>query len=199
MLWPVLLDASPRVTDWSLGERVSTPLRWLDAPDLPDDLVVRRAAARASALLDADGQPWAQLIEAGGLVAVREGHLTAGDVTLGGCLGLDAFLPLIGELPATVGTVRRVRVLHELHDKGPDGWIRRRGALRLTDAPDASPGRLRDDPPAGDTPPSEEVPEAGTMMILSPEDYFSLAYDRLPAQQWQSRCFLVDLDVAGPA
>lgn len=189
MLWPVLLDTHPRDTNWSLGERVSAPLRWLDAPDLPAGLIVRQAGVRASALPGADGRPWAQLVEAGGLMAVREGHQAAGDVALDGCLGFDAFLPLIDGLPATVGTVRRVRVLHELHDLSPGGWIRRDGALRLTDVPDAAPERLRDDP--------SPVEAAGTMVILSPEEHFRLAYDRLPVRRWQARGFLIDLETSG--
>jgi hypothetical protein len=160
--------------------------------------VLRRVGVRASTLLDFDGQPWAQLIEAGDLLAVREGHHRAGDVALDGCLGFDAFLRLIGELPLTVGIVRRVRVVHDLHDRGTDGWIRRPGALRLTDVPDASPERLRDDPSLYVSHPPDWKPEPGTLMFLSPEEYFRLAYDRLPAEQWQARGFLVDLDVADP-
>src|SRR5690242_17232028 len=136
MLWPVLLDTTPRDTAWSLGERVSTRLRWLDHPDLPDELVPRQIAVRASTLLDADGQPWAQLIEAGDLRALREGEPRTGAVTLDGCPGFDAFLGVIGELPAAVGIVRRVRVIHDLHDRGTSEWIRRPGAVRLTDVPD---------------------------------------------------------------
>lgn len=211
MLWPVLLDAHPRDTAWSLGERVSTRLRWLDAPDLPADLIVRQVGVRASALPGADGRPWAQLVEAGGLVAFREGHQAAGHLVLDGCLGFDAFLPLIDGLPATVGTVRRVRMLHELHDRSPGGWIRRGGAPRLTDVPDAAPERLRDEPspfdasdraahdaldgaPLGSAP---RDPASGAMVVLSPEEYLRLAYDRLPARQWQARGFLVDLETTG--
>ena len=160
--------------------------------------MVRQVGVRASALIGAHGRPWAQLVEAGGLRAVREGHHAAGDLKLDGCLGFDAFLHLIGELPVTVGTVQRVRVLHELHDRGPDEWMPRPGALRLSDVPDASPQRLRDDPPTHEADPGEPEPDPGTMMIFSPEEYFRLAYDRLPAEQWQVRGFLVDLDVTDP-
>lgn len=198
MLWPILLWSDPRDTAWSLGERVSTRLRWLDSPGLPDDLVVHQVGARASALLDADGRPWAQLVQAGGLRAVRDGHRATGSVTLDGCLGYDAYLPLIGELPATEGTVRRVRVLHQLHDRGTDEWLPRPGALRLTDVPDAAPFRLRDDPDGGEPesePDGEPEPDPGTIVLLSPEQYFRWAYDRLPAEQWQAQGFLVDLEV----
>jgi hypothetical protein len=181
---------------------VSTRLRWLDAPGLPQDLVLRHARVRASVLLGADGRPWAQLVEAGGLVAVRDGHQVAGDLVLGGCLGFDAFLAVIGELPVTVGTVRRVRVVHELHDRGRDGWIPRPGALRLTDVADASPARLCDDPAAGGAGGAggaDDPGEPGGVLFLSPEEYFRLAYDRLPAERWLARGFLVDLEVAGRA
>jgi hypothetical protein len=196
MLWPVLLDDAPRDTVWSLDERVSTRLRWLDDPDLPGDLVLRQVVVRASTLLGFDGQPWAQLIEAGDLRAVRDGDHRAGDVTLDGCLGFDTFLGIIGELPVTEGVVRRVRVVHDLHDRGTSEWIRRPGAVRLTDVPDACPTRLRDEPSLGEPMPVDWEPEPGTMQLMSPEEYFQLARDQLPAEQWQARGFLVDLDVA---
>jgi hypothetical protein len=193
MLWPVLLDTAPRDTTWCLGERVSTRLRWLDDPDLPDDLVVHRIVAGAGPLLDLDGQPWAQLIEVGELRAVRDGDHPAGDVTLDGCLGFDAFLRTIDGLPVTVGVVRRVRIVHDLHDRGTTEWIRRPGGVRLTDVPDACPTRLSDEPM-----PDDGESEPGTLQIFSPEEYFRLARDQLPAEQWQARGFLVDLEVAGP-
>ena len=199
MLWPVLLNTDPLDASWSLGERVSTRLRWLDDPDLPADLVLRQVGVRASTLIGGDGQPWAQLVEAGGVRAVREGHWNAGDLRIGGCLGYDAFLRLIGELALTVGVVRRVRVVQALHDRGTDGWIPRPGAMRFTDVPDASPERLRDDPDLDEPHPPDWEPEAGSMVILSAEEYFRLAYDQLPAEQWQAQGFLVDLDVADPA
>ncbi|MBG0563793.1 hypothetical protein [Actinoplanes aureus] len=199
MLWPVLLDTAPRDTTWSLGERVSTRLRWLDDPDLPDDLVLHQVVVPASTLPDFHGQPWAQLIEAGDLRAVREGEHRAGDVTLDGCLGFDAFLRIIGELPVTVGIVRRVRVVHDLHDRGTSEWIRRPGCVRLTDVSDACPTRLRDEPSFGEPTPDDWEPEPGTVQFMSPEEYFRLARDHLPAEQWQARGFLVDLEIAGPA
>lgn len=174
-----------------LGERVTTRLRWLDDPELPDDLVLHQVVVRASTLLDVDGHPWAQLIEAGDLLAVREGDHREGAVTLGGCLGFDAYLGLIGDLPCTVGVVRRVRVVHDLYDRGTDGWIRRPGDVRLTDVPDAVPVRLCDGPCFVDAP--------GIMQFLGPTQHFQMNRDRLPAQQWQSRGFLVDLDITDPA
>lgn len=84
--------------------------------------------------------------KAGGLVAVREGGRRAGEITLDGCPALDAYLGLIGALPVTTGIVRRVRVVQVLHDLGTDQWIRRTGAVRLIDVPDAGPERLFDDP-----------------------------------------------------
>jgi hypothetical protein len=198
MLWPVLLDTTPRDTVWSLGERVSARLRWLDAPDLPDDLVLHRVVARAGTLLDLDGQPWTQLIDAGDLRAIRDGDPRPGDVTLDGCLGFDAFPGIIGELPVTVGVVRRVRVVHDLHDRGTSEWIRRPGAVRLTDVPDACPTRLRDEPSLHEPMPDDWEPEPGTVQLMSPEQYFQLVRDQLPVEQWQARGFLVDLDVADP-
>jgi hypothetical protein len=196
MLWPVLLNTRPReATWWSLGERVTTRLRWLDDPELPDDLVLQQVVMQASTLLDVDGHPWAQLIEAGDLLAVRQGEHRAGEVTLNGCMGFDAYLGLIDELPSTVGVVRRVRIVHGLYDQGTDGWIRRPGDVRLTDVPDASPGRLCDDSSFADPALPEGQPEPGTMQFVSSEQYFRMTRDRLLAQQWQARGFLVDLDI----
>jgi hypothetical protein len=48
MLWPVLLNTHPREATWSLGERVTTRLRWLDHPELPDDLVLTGAVETRS-------------------------------------------------------------------------------------------------------------------------------------------------------
>jgi hypothetical protein len=194
VLWPVLLDTHPRDAVWSLGERVTTRLRWLDDPQLPDDLILHHVVVRAGTLLDAEGHPWAQLLEAGELAAVRQGDHRSGAMNLSGCLGFDAYLELIGDLPATVGVVRRVRLLQELHDRGTDEWIRRRGAVRLTDVPDAAPERLHDDPSLHE-PASERPPEPGTTHFVSATEYFRRNRDRLPAQQWQARGFLVDLDI----
>ncbi|MEV0900678.1 hypothetical protein [Actinoplanes sp. NPDC049802] len=155
--------------------------------------MLRRIVVRAGALPGFDGRPWAQLVEAGDLRAVREGDHRVGDVTLDGCLGFDAFLGIIGELPATVGIVRRVRLVQDLHDRGAVEWIRRPGDVRLTDVPDACPTRLCDDPM-----PDPRDPEPGEMKIFSPETYFRAFREHLPAQQWQARGFLVDLDVADP-
>lgn len=190
MLWPVLLDSHPREATWSVGERITTRLRWLDEPRLPDDLVLHQVVVRAATLLDVDGDPWAQLIEAGDLVAVRQGDQRSGELRLDGCLGVDAYLRLIAELPATVGVVRRVRLLH---DRGADEWIRRPGAVRLTDVPDASPERLRDE-----TCLVEPPPESRAMRFMSATEYFRVNRDRLPAQQWQARGFLVDLNITSP-
>ena len=200
MLWPVLLNTHPREATWSLGERVTTRLRWLDDPELPDDLVLHQVVVRSSTLLDVDGRPWAQLIEAGDLLAVREGDHRDGEVILDGCLGFDAYLGLIGELPSSVGVIRRVRVVHDLYDRGTNGWIRRPRDVRLTDVPDAFPGRLWDDPCCVDPSlPDGYQPEPGAMRFLSPTQYFPMNRDRLPAQQWQARGFLVDLDITDPA
>jgi hypothetical protein len=69
----------------------------------------------------------------------------------------------------------------------------------LTDVPDTRRERLRDDPDLGQPPSPDWEPEPGTMVMLSPEEYFRLAYDRLPAEQWQAQGFLVDLDIVDPA
>ncbi|MCU7722613.1 hypothetical protein ODJ79_02685 [Actinoplanes sp. KI2] len=186
MLWPVALDTHPRDATWSVGERVTTRLRWLDDPQLPDDLVLRDVVVRAHPLLDADGRPWAQVVEAGGLRAVREGDHRGGVVTVGGCPGVDAGLGLIEALPVTTGVVRRVRVVHDRYDRGLDGWTRRPGDVRLTDVPDAGPERLRDDWSGAGTPPDPQA-GPGTLQFLSPEQYFRLSRDRLPAQRWEVR------------
>jgi hypothetical protein len=47
--------------------------------------------------------------------------------------------------------------------------------------------------------PDDWEPEPGTLQIMSPEEYFRLARDHLPVEQWQARGFLVDVEVAGPA
>ncbi|WP_433618371.1 hypothetical protein ACQP2P_20945 [Dactylosporangium sp. CA-139114] len=190
-----MLLNTPLREPWSQGKRVTTRLRWLDEPELPDDLVLRQVLVRAGTLLDFGGRPWAQLIEAGDLRAVREADHLGGDVVLDGCLGFDAYLGLIGELPVTVGIVRRVRAVFDRYDRGADGWLRRREDVRLTDVPDTRPERLRGDPPVVEPLPDGR-PELGTMQFLSPEQYFHTSRDRLPAQQWQPRGFLVDLDVA---
>jgi hypothetical protein len=195
MLWPVLVATHPREATWTRGERVTTRLRWLDDPQLPDDLILHDVVVRASTMCDVEGQPWGQLVKAGDLVAVRQGDHRDGEVRLDGCLGFDAHLGLFGELPATVGVVRRVRLVHDLYDRGTDGWIRRLGNLRLTDVPDASAERLCDDPSLVEPPPLGRPPNPGTMQFLSPEQYFRSNRDRLPAQQWQASGFLVDLDV----
>ncbi|WP_328475245.1 hypothetical protein OHA21_18205 [Actinoplanes sp. NBC_00393] len=192
MLWPVLLDSSPRDTVWSLGERVSTRLRWLDEPDLSDDLVLHRTPVRTSALRDCHGEPWAQLVESGDLRAVREGDQSACEITLSGCLGFDAFLGIIGELPVTVGIVRRVRLVQDLHERGADQWMRRPGGVRLIDVPDAGPQRLIDDPSLFEPMPPDWEPEPGTVQFMSPEQHFRMVRDK---EQWQARGFLVDLEV----
>lgn len=186
MLWPVLLDPHPREAVWSVGERVTTRLRWLDDPELPAELVLRHVAVRASTLRDADRRPWAQLVEAGDLLAVRQGEHRSGALTLDGCLGVDAFLGLIGELPATVGVVRRVRVVHDRYDRGVNEWSRRPGHVRLTDVPDAAPERLRDGSTLAEPPPQAAV------QFVSPAQYIRITRE---GQRWQARGFLVDLDV----
>ncbi|WP_433076892.1 hypothetical protein ACQP1P_33120 [Dactylosporangium sp. CA-052675] len=195
MLWPVLLNTHPREANWSLGERVTTRPRWLDDPEPPDDLVLHQVVVRASTLLDADGRPWAQLVQAGNLLAVRQGDDRRGELTLDGCLGFDGWLGLIGELPFTEGVVRRIRIMHDLYDRSTDGWIRRPGRVRLTEVPDTSPGRLCDGPSCIKALPAEGQPEPGTIQFVSPTQYFRMTRDQLPAQQWQTRGFLVDLEI----
>ena len=192
MIWPVL---SLRDTGWSPGERVNPRLHWLDDPDLPADLVLHQVAVRATTWPDADGKPWAQMIEAGDLRALRQGDHRPGDLSLDGCLIVDHYPVLTGDLPRTSGVVRRVRSVQNLYGRGADGWIRRPGRVRLTDVPSAAYEHLRDDPDLTEPPPPGGEPEPGTMRFLSPEQYFLLARDRLPAEQWQAGGFLVDLDV----
>ena len=177
---------------WLPGAAVSARLSWCDTPDLPGELLLRRAGLRATALIGGDGRPWAQLVRAGGLVAVRPGHRSAGAVLLDGCLTYEVYRQSAGWLPATTGTVRRVRAVLRLHDRGEDRWIPRPQATRVIDVPGTGPTHLHDDP----APEDEPVP--GSMVLLSPEQYFAMSRERLPAQQWQALGFLVDLDVPAP-
>lgn len=188
--WPVWLGSTPLDPPWSVGDRVVTRLRWCDDPDLPDHLALRKVRVRATVLRGADEQPWAHLVEADGLVAVRSGHHTSGEITISGCLSYDDLLRIVGDMPSTTGVVRRIRVVSYLYDRGADGWVRRPDAPRLTDVPDASPARLSDGPP-----PEARAPSTGSFVFLSPEQHFQLARDRLPPQQWQAHGFLIDLEV----
>ncbi|OJF14950.1 hypothetical protein [Couchioplanes caeruleus] len=201
MLWPVMLlnGCCPPDTIWALGERVETRLSWLEDPDLPADLVLHQVTVRAGTWLNANGQPWAQMIEAGDLRALRQGDHRSGDLVLDGCLIVDAYPALTGYLPLTAGVVRRVRLIQDLHEQGTDDWVRRPGGVRLIDVPDAGPDRFRDDPDLSEPTPPDWEPDPDTMRIFSPEQYYALARDRLPAEQWQARGFLIDLDVADPA
>ncbi|GGQ67862.1 hypothetical protein [Couchioplanes azureus] len=201
MLWPVLLlgGCCHPDTIWCPGERVETRLHWVDDPDLPAELVLHQVGVRAGTWLDADRKPWAQMIEAGDLRALRQGDHRAGDLVLDGCLMVDAYPVLTGDLPLTAGVVRRVRVVQDLHEQGAEYWVRRPGGVRLIDVPDADPDHLRDDPDLCEPTPSDWEPDPEKLRIFSPEQYYALVRDQLPAEQWQARGFLVDLDVAGPA
>lgn len=181
MLWPILLVSAPIETPWSLGDQIATRLRWCDAPNLPGDVVMHQVRACATVLIGGDGQPWAQLIEAGALVAARPGRGQTGEITISGCAGYDVYLQSVDQVPATVGIVRRLRVIMDLHDRGSDRWIPRPGALRMIDVPDASPTRLRDDPSLDDRAPPDYQPAPGSLQLLSPEQYFARFRDRLPA------------------
>ncbi|MEV6597928.1 hypothetical protein AB0M36_13770 [Actinoplanes sp. NPDC051346] len=194
MLWPVLLDACPCDTPWAVGKRVSTPLRWIHDPELPDDLVLRETVVRSSPLRNVFGEQWANLITSGDLRAVLQGDYRTGEVTLDGCLAHDTFFEGLSDLPVTVGVVRRIRLVQYLYDRGAEDWVRRPVGPRLIDVPDTDD--LPDDPPLFDaepTPPDWE-PEPGTMRLFSPEEWFRLVRDKLPEEQWQARGFLVDLE-----
>ena len=112
-------------------------------------------------------------------------------------IGFSPVRALFGQPGATVTIVKpHIQIVQDLYDRGTGGWVRRSGDVRLTDVPDACPGRLRDDPSVAGSPlPDGYHSELGTMQFLSPEQYFQTYRDRLPAQQWQARGFLVDLDV----
>lgn len=132
---------------WSVGQRVSAPLRWCDAPELPDDLTVHDVAAQAQLLYGPDRRPIGQLVTMAGITAGQTGRTDAVLIRLSGCCYVDRrFHPVGGRLPPTVGIERQVRVVLHLHDRGADRWIRRPGATRTVNVPDTSSVWLRDDP-----------------------------------------------------
>ena len=90
----------------------------------------------------------------------------------------------------TSGVVHRIRVVLRLHDRGVDRWIRRPGAVRLHDVPDAAAKRLSDDRPT-----TVSAPAPGTHVFLSPEQYFARYRDHVPPQRWQAHGFVVDVEV----
>ena len=193
--WPVLVGTVPMADPWSVGDQVSVPLRWRDDPDLPDDLQLRGIPFHADVLTDEDG-PWAQLLSAGGVTAVRTGQVRTGAVRLSGCLEYDQ-LSQWEQIPRTTGTVRRVRVVQNLYDRGPDRWVPVPGVRRLPDVAATAPQFLRDDPPGPEADPDEE-PDPATLRFMSMAEYFALARDHLPPQQWQATGFLADLEVPHP-
>jgi hypothetical protein len=195
MRWPVFVGTEPMVDVWSVGQAVSAALRWCDAPDLPDDLTVRDVAARARVLYGADRRPIGQLLTVAGITAARTGRADTGLIRVSGCLSVDRhFHPVDGQLPPTVGVVRQIRVVLHLHDRGAESWIRRPGATRTVEVPDTSTGRLRDDPDLTCRLPDGEVPEPGSLVLLSTAEYLRRHGHRLPAHQWQARGFLVHLE-----
>jgi hypothetical protein len=181
--WPVF-TSSAAVGPWSAGDHVEIRLRWRDDPALPAELSLHDVPMRASTLRAADGVAWAQLVTSGALSAARTGHEQPGDLRLNGCLTYESYEQW-EQVPVTAGTIRRIRVLELLHDRGDDFWVPRPDAYRLVDE---VPGG--DPEPAGD---DTQVPEG--VVLLSPEEYFVRARHLLPETEWQPQGLLIDLEV----
>ncbi len=178
---------------WFVGRHVSPRLTWDDSPALPEHLVLRDVAMRAEPLHGRDGRPWGQLLSTGGLTAARVGQVEAGGVTVSGCLSYDGYFQSSRQVPTTPCVVRGIRVVSDLHDRGPDRWIRRPGATRLIDVPTTSGEHLSDDPPLMDAAPDGWTAEPDAAMWLSQEQYLREYGHLFPAEQWQARGFLVAL------
>ncbi len=195
MLLPVLVDPVPMTDSWVVGVPVAPRLTWCDAPALPDDVVLHNVPMRAEPVHGPGGQPWGQLLKAGGLTAARVGHVEAGQVTLSGCLRYDGYFQASPQVPTTRGVVRRIQVVQDLHDRDAERWIRRPGATRMIDAPDTSAERLGDDPSFTDPELDDTTSEPQSFVMLSPEQYLRRYGHLLPAEQWQARGFLVTLEL----
>ncbi|MGI8578266.1 MAG: hypothetical protein ACR2KG_10215 [Nocardioidaceae bacterium] len=90
-----------------------------------------------------------------------------------------------GGLLPTVGVVREVRAIAELHDRGSDRWVRRPGVVRTRVVPDTSVEHLRDEPPRA----------TGNLRFVAEGEYLREFGHLLPAQQWKAVGFLVKLEV----
>ncbi|BBH69874.1 hypothetical protein ACTI_65590 [Actinoplanes sp. OR16] len=185
MTWPFFTGSAPLPAPWSVGGTVTLRFLWQDDPGLPADLLLHDVPVRATTLRDDDGEPFAQLVEKDGLIAVRTGHTRPGEVRLTGCLTFDPWTAW-HQVPPTTAMIRRIRSFDSLYDRGPDFWTARPGSHRLIDHATTAD----DDPPTDE----DDVDPAG-FELLSPEQYYARARHLLPETEWQTQGYLIDLEV----
>ena len=118
-------------------------------------------------------------------------------VLAGGVHVYDRYAGVVGPPsgPPTEGVIRTIRVVAELHERSTGRWLPRPGFVRALEVPDTSPRHLRDDPPYPTARDRTEPPDPSTLRLVSEEEYLRIAGDRLPAEQWRPRGFLVELEV----
>ena len=197
MLWPVLVDREPMDPVWRAGLQVSIPLVWRDDLHL-DELLLRDVEFEVTALPGGPSAP-VQLVRRGRFVAARrtDDADAAGLVRLSGLPAWDRYAFLVlPPFPSTSGVIRRVQVVHRLHDRREDRWSPVAGSLRVLDVADTSPTRLRPDPPNPPMTRAATGTPATRNRVLSMSQYLREYGDRLPAQQRQAVGFLAQLDVA---
>jgi hypothetical protein len=196
VLWPVLVVPWALDRPWRPGDEVTVTLDWHDAgdPDDSDALGVHDVELEVALLPVPEGWPPWQLLSSGGFRAVRrvEDGQPSGRHRFS---GLPAYEPLARRDPSTTGLVRRLQVVHRLHERLETSWRPVRGALRVVDVEEAAPALLAEDPPLMPHPPSEERPP-GPLRFLTQEQYLREAGHLLPRQRWQPVGSLAQLDVA---
>lgn len=195
MLWPVLLVPWALDRSWRVGDEVTVTLDWRDAGEGFDELALHEVELEVGPLPLPEGWPPWQLLSSGGFRAVRrvEDGQAFGRHRFS---GLAVYEPLARRDPATTGVVRRLQVVHRLHDRMETSWRPVPEALRVVDVEEAAPALLSEDPPLMRHPPSEERPP-GPLRFMTQEQYLREAGHLLPRQQWQAVGFLVQLDVPG--
>lgn len=197
VLWPVLVDREPMDPVWRVGSQVSIPLVWQDDPHL-DELLLRDVEFEVTTLPGGPSAP-VQLLRRGRFVAVRRADDAgaAGLVRLSGLPAWHRYASLVlPPFPSTSGVIRRVQVVHRLHDRREDRWSPVAGSLRVVDVADTSATRLRPDPPNPPLPHDTTGTHAARTRVLTVSEYLREFGDLLPAQQWQGVGFLAQLDVA---
>lgn len=196
MLWPVLVVPWALDRRWRVGDEVAVTLDWRDVgkADVLDGLALHDVELEVAALPVPEGWPAWQLLSAGGFRAVRriEDGQPFGRHRFS---GLACYEPLARHDPATTGLVRRLQVVHRLHDRMASSWRPVAGALRTVEVEEAVPELLAEDPPLTRERPSEEPPQ-GPLRFMTEEQYLREHGDRLPRQQWQAVGFLAQLEVA---
>lgn len=196
MLWPVLVDPEPLAHPWRVGDRVTVTLDWWDADD-PDDLgqlALHDVELEVAPLPLPPGWPTWQLLSSGGFRAVRrtEDGLPTGRHRFS---GLAYYERRARSDEAITGVVRRLQVVHRLHDRLESSWRPVPGALRIADTEETAPSLLRRDPsPMTERPTGERPP--GPLRFMTQQQYLREHGDRLPPQQWQAVGFLAQLEVA---